>query len=221
MSPLPVHPRAALFDLDGTLLNSLGDLTDCINEALQGQGFPPHAETAVRGLIGDGLRMLVTRALPESERGASQIDACLEEMHALYDRHWARRSQPYDGIEPLLTELAKRGLRLAVLSNKPDDFTPRVVKHFFPQVPFEAILGAGHDVPRKPDPAGALVIAKQFGLSPADFLYLGDSGTDMKTAVGAGMFPIGVLWGFRDEPELKETGARLLLKHPLDLLSQF
>ncbi len=221
MPVFPSPPRAIIFDLDGTLLNTLGDLTDCINEALARYGLPAHPEAAVRRFIGDGLRTLVTRAIPEARRTESLIDSCFQAMHELYNRHWARRSRPYDGIEAMLAGLVQRGLRLAVLSNKPDDFTPRVVRHFFPDVPFEAVLGAGHDVPRKPDPGGALEIARRFNLTPADFLYIGDSGTDMKTAVAARMFPIGVLWGFRDEPELRETGARLLLKHPSELLQTF
>ncbi len=213
--------RGVVFDLDGTLLDTLTDLADCLNRVLQRHGLPTHPRDAYRMFVGDGLRMLVQRAMPVDRRDPAGIDALTAAMNAEYAEHWADQTRPYEGIPETLRALAERGLTLAVLSNKPDEFTPPAVRRFFPDIPFAAVRGARPEVPRKPDPTGALRIAAEAGLAPAEFLYLGDSGTDMQTAVRAGMHAVGVLWGFRGADELRANGAAHLLDHPCGLLTAF
>ncbi|MBP7634154.1 HAD family hydrolase [Candidatus Ozemobacteraceae bacterium] len=211
--------RGIIFDLDGTLLDTLADIADSTNRVLLRQGFATHPLDAYRYFVGDGMRMLAERALPADRRVPETVDEVFREVHAEYDRHWADVTRPYDGIQGLLDGLLARGVEMSVLSNKPDEFTVMMVEHYFPGVPFRRVYGAGAGIPRKPDPAGALRIAAESGLPPESFLYLGDTMVDMKTAVAAGMFPIGALWGFREEAELREGGAKLLVARPGDILS--
>jgi phosphoglycolate phosphatase len=210
--------RAILFDLDGTLLDTLEDLADAVNEALARGGFPPRSLDEYRFLVGDGARNLVRRALPPEHRDDATVEPCLDAFGAAYARLWDRKTRPYPGIPELLDALAARGLPMAVLSNKPDDFTKLCVARLLPRGRFAVVRGARPDTPPKPDPAAALAIAKQVGVPPADFLYVGDSNTDMGTARAAGMFPVGVTWGFRPASELLEHGARILITEPILLL---
>jgi phosphoglycolate phosphatase len=136
-----------------------------------------------------------------------------------YARNWNNKSRMYDGIDEMLNGLQDAGIRLAVLSNKPDEFTRICVRELLPDWDFEQVLGARPGVPRKPDPAGAVEIAGLLQLDPAEIFYLGDTATDMKTAVGAGMFPVGALWGFRTADELEKSGARAMISHPPELLT--
>ncbi len=211
----PYH--GIIFDLDGTLLDTLSDLAASMNRVLGRHGFEQHPVRAYRYFVGNGMRMLVERTLPADSRTPEVIEACFREMHDEYDSHWADETVPYDGIRELLETLIRRGFQLSVLSNKPHEFTELMVSRYFPDICFQRIYGAGGGLPRKPDPAGALRIADETGISAEQYLYLGDTGVDMQTAVAAGMFPIGALWGFRDEAELREGGARLLLAHPAGL----
>ena len=148
-------------------------------------------------------------------------DAVQAEYQAYYEKHTQVKTQPYDGIPELLHALAERGLKLAVLSNKPDADTKNVISHFFPDVPFSVVRGQVEGVPVKPDKAGALLVAEQLGIAPADFLYLGDTKVDMTCACSAGMNPVGVLWGFRTAQELLDNGAKVLIAHPMELLEKF
>lgn len=210
--------RGIVFDLDGTLLDTLADLCNSTNRVLERRGFPAHPLDAYRYFVGNGMRMLAERVLPAERRTPELIEEVYREVHAEYDRHWADATRPYNGIPELLDELRQRGIMMSVLSNKPDEFTTTMVRRYFPGIPFKRVYGAGVNTPRKPDPAGALRIAAESGMAPEDFMYLGDTLVDMQTAVAAGMFPIGALWGFREENELREGGAKLLLAHPGDLL---
>ncbi len=207
-----------IFDLDGTLLDTLTDLADSTNRVLARHGFATHPVDAYRYFVGDGMRMLVERALPPEQRVTAVIDAVFSELHADYAENWAVATRPYAGVVELLAWLQQRGIIMSVLSNKPDEFTGIMVRKYFPEIPFKCIYGVSKQVAKKPDPAGAMRIAAETGIKPAQTLYLGDTLVDMKTAVSAGMFPIGALWGFRDEPELRDGGAELLLQHPLQLL---
>jgi phosphoglycolate phosphatase len=135
-----------------------------------------------------------------------------------YAIHWMDATRPYEGVAEILSGLAKRTIKLAILSNKPHAMTRLLVAHFFPQTRFDSVNGARDGVPKKPNPAAALEIARQLKTAPERFLYLGDSGVDMDTAASAGMFPVGALWGFREEQELLIHGAKALIKHPLELL---
>lgn len=210
---------AVLFDLDGTLLDTIDDLADSMNAVLVRLGHPPHSRDAYRYKVGDGIVKLAERSLPETAHTEEAIARCVAEMREEYGRRWAERTRPYDGIVRLLAELAGAGLRLAVFSNKPDALTQATVRHFLPAVRFDVIQGEKAGIPRKPDPSGAVAIARALGIAPERFLYLGDTGIDMRCATSAGMFPAGALWGFRTRQELMENGARLLLPAPLDLLA--
>lgn len=218
---LPVHPkpiRAVLFDLDGTLLDTLADIGNAGNRVLAARNFSTHPLELYRGFIGEGVTQLVRRMLPESSRDEATLLACLEAYRKEYARAWNVETRPYPGVPELLDALSARRLKLAVLSNKPDSFTQLCVRELLAGWSFEVVLGASEAFPSKPNPAGALEIARRLDVSPAGCLYLGDSGGDMQTAVAAGMLAVGALWGFRDEAELRHGGAQVLLKHPLELL---
>lgn len=206
--------RAVLFDLDGTLLDTLDDLAEAANTMLRALGRPTHPRDAYRHFIGDGVEKLVERALPPEARGAATLAEGVRLTREHYAAHWADRTRPYAGIRRMLAELEGMGLALGVLSNKPHEFTVENVKHFFGDVPWRVVLGARPDRPNKPDPAGALEAAATLGLPPAAFAYLGDTATDMRTASAAGMYAIGAAWGFRDEAELRQNGARLVAHEP-------
>ena len=211
--------RAVIFDLDGTLLDTLEDLSDSLNHVLAARGLPTHTLDEYRYFIGEGTAMLITRALPKGKRNDETIRACLEEYRENYGRNWRVKTRPYEGVSEMLDALTGRGLNIAVLSNKPHDFTERCVAEFLPNWTFGAVLGQRDTVMKKPDPAGALEVAERLNIPPAEFLYLGDSAIDMKTAIAAGMFPVGVLWGFRPAEELQEGGARALIERPLEILN--
>lgn len=207
------HPlmKAALFDLDGTLTDTLRDIADAMNRALRLHGLPEWPVDAYRTLVGDGARVLAQRAVRDRQELALRVQA---EYQAYYERHNLVMSKPYDGIPEMLHALQSAGLKLAVFSNKPDADTRNVVSHFFPDIRWTAVRGQVEDIPVKPDPAGALLVARALDVSPADILYLGDTGTDMRCAVSAGMLPVGALWGFRTREELLTCGARHIAADP-------
>jgi phosphoglycolate phosphatase len=205
--------KAAIFDLDGTLVDSLSDIADSMNRVLSLHGFPIHPLSDYRQFIGDGMRVLVTRALPEGLSDSKLIDLCLSQMKDEYSRNWNCKTRVYGEIPQLLKYLSDKGLVLSVLSNKPHEFTVKVIEHYFGNSVFKEILGAGK-FPKKPDPSSALSIAQSLRISPSDFLYLGDSAVDMKTAKSAGMFACGCLWGFREKEELLDSGADLIAEKP-------
>jgi len=205
---------AVLFDLDGTLLDTLEDLADAVNQSLGLHDFPPRTLGEYRFFVGNGARNLVQRALPETARDEATVTRCLEAFRRAYAACWDRKTHPYPGVPELLDALALRGLPMAVLSNKPDDFTRLCVAKLLPRNPFALVAGARPDVPQKPDPTAALCIAERLGIAPARFAYVGDSNTDMQTATSAGMFPVGVTWGFRPPEELLAAGARILITEP-------
>jgi phosphoglycolate phosphatase len=210
--------EAVLFDLDGTLLDSIEDLTDSMNIVLDGFGFPGHDAEACKNFVGDGVEMFALRALPENRRDEATVAQCAAEMRAEYRKRWSLRTRPYDGIPELLDDLTLRHLKLAVLSNKPEESTKEMVAELLSKWRFYPVAGARSSVPKKPDPILAIEISQQLRVPADKFLYLGDTGTDMKTAKGAGMFAVGALWGFRTAEELKDTGAEVLVAHPSEVL---
>lgn len=211
--------QALLFDLDGTLLDTLADIADSANAALERAGRPTHPVDRYRQFVGDGVVTLFERCLPPGEGADADLVArCVAHFQETYAEGWKRRSHPYDGIPALLDALAARGLPLAILSNKPDDFTQLCTQHFLGAWTWAAVAGQRAGIPRKPDPAGALAIADALGIAPGDWLYVGDSGVDMRTATGAGMVPVGISWGFRAVDELWATGARAVIDRPGQLL---
>ncbi len=211
---------AAIFDLDGTLIDSLPDIADAANRVLVQRGYPPHSYDAYRYHIGDGVANLMKRALPESARTSQNIAECVEAYRADYSSNWAVKTRPYPGVGEMLGQLRTRGVRLAVLSNKPHEFTVQCVRELLKPWRFDIVLGAGNGFPNKPDPSGALGIAAGWCLEPNRIAYVGDTATDMRTAVSAGMFAVGALWGYRDHHELSGSGARLLVDLPLHVAHQ-
>lgn len=209
--------KAVLFDLDGTLLDTLRDIADACNAALRQHGLSQHPLESYRYFVGDGVRELIRRVAPKEYQDEWTLKSLVATYRDEYQRNWNATTRPYPGIPELLDRLAADGTAIAVLSNKPDDFTRRCVARFLGAWSFNLVLGATELFPPKPDPLSALHIAKTLNLPPADFIYLGDTATDMKTAVAAGMFPTGVLWGFRTASELKDAGAARLLEQPTDL----
>lgn len=210
--------KAVLFDLDGTLLDTLADIADAANHALRSLGFPEHPTESFKYFIGDGVQTLVKRMLPADRCDTATLAECAGLMREEYGRRWAATTRPYAGIPELLDALTTRGIRMAVLSNKPHELTTLCVARLLPGWKFTVVLGEGSTVPRKPDPAGAREIARRLGIAPGEVVYLGDTSTDMQTAVDAGMFPVGALWGFRTAEELTASGAQVLAERPLDLL---
>ena len=210
---------AVLFDLDGTLLDTLEDIATAVNTALSTLGFPGHALEAYRHFVGDGIEVLARRVLPADRRGDADVAACLAAINREYGAGLLVKTRPFDGIGDMLVSLAERGAKLGVVSNKPHDLAIRSVAAHFRRDLFGVVIGERKDVPTKPDPTAALEAARSLSVAPGRCLYAGDSGTDMKTAVNAGMCPVGVLWGFRDAEELTKTGARALLRRPADLLA--
>lgn len=207
-----------LFDLDGTLLDTLRDLGESLNRVLARHGWPVHPVDAYRYFVGDGALALVQRALPEAHRDEATVQQCLAEYREVYTAHWRDTTRPYDGIPELLDALTARGLVLGVLSNKPHVMTRKCVDEYLGRWTFRAVLGQREEVARKPDPTGALEAARLMACDPRHILYVGDTATDMDTARAAGMFPLGVTWGFRPESELSEHGARAIARHPSEIL---
>jgi phosphoglycolate phosphatase len=210
--------RAVLFDIDGTLLDTLRDIASSANSVLARFGFPQHKLEAYKYFVGDGMETLAARILPHHQRHENMINKVVKEMNKEYSLHWADTTCPYAGIPELLQELAARGIKMAVLSNKPDSSARLTISKLLPDWHFELILGVSPSVPRKPNPSGALQIARHLNIKQGEFLYLGDTNTDMATARAAGMYPVGALWGFRTADELLENGAQTLISNPLDLL---
>ncbi len=199
--------EAVIFDLDGTLLDSLEDIAAAANRVLAELDKPTYPVSAYKELVGDGLAMLFQRALPECERQPELKLDCMRRFEAAYSACWNNQSKPYDGIEELLEILNQNAVSLSVLSNKADAFTKRCVQYFFGNVRFEQVLGQTERFPRKPDPASAKWLAEQLAVDIDRIAYVGDTNTDMKTALGSGVYAIGVTWGFRPESELLAAGA--------------
>jgi phosphoglycolate phosphatase len=211
--------RGVIFDLDGTLLDSLEDIADAMNQVLAGAGMPVHALDDYRYFVGDGMEMLVRRALPADRLDPATVAQALSSMREEYGRRCTRKTRPYPGIPELLDALTAWGVPFAILSNKPHDAAVDLTGRLLASWQFAAVLGARPDVPKKPDPAGALEVAARLRLGPEELLYLGDTGTDMRTARAAGMQPVGVLWGFRPAEELRAEGAGVLVERPEEILS--
>lgn len=210
--------KLVVFDLDGTLVDSIRDLAGAVNRMLAARGLPQHELPAYKLMVGEGFRKLVARALPEELRKPDYIEEARAEAAADYAERCLEFTRPYPGAAELLAALAARGVAAAVLSNKPDALTKKVVSGSFPAAAFALVRGELPEFPRKPDPASALDLCRRIGAAPGETLYLGDSGVDMKTAKAAGFAALGALWGFRGEAELRAAGAEALLERPLDLL---
>jgi phosphoglycolate phosphatase len=213
--------KACIFDLDGTLINSLEDLADSCNYALEQMGFGVHKVQAYRHFVGNGAVWLIENIVPQGSRTPSILNKTLEIYQSRYGEHYLDKTKPYNGVPELLQELKAKGIKLAVVSNKPDDATKKIVFELFGEKIFDAVIGQREGVPRKPHPQGALNACEQIKMQPQQCVFLGDSAVDMQTGISAGMFPVGALWGFRDCEELETAGAAILISEPIELLLQF
>ena len=209
--------RAAIFDLDGTLVDSLQDIGAAMNHALAAHALPVHPLERYRQFVGEGIRLLVSRAVPADRPDAHE--PVLATYRAYYAEHMLDHTRPFPGIPGVLERLVAAGFKLAVLSNKPDVATRRLVTALLPEVPFGSVHGERAGVPRKPDPTAALGMAAALGVLPEECVFIGDTGVDMATARGAGMYGLGVTWGFRDDEELQTHGARALARTSEELLA--
>ena len=209
---------AIIFDLDGTLLNTIDDLANSMNVVLEQHGFPVHPVEQYKLFIGNGMDNLTRRVLPPACTDENFIKTFLDEFQNQYSKTWHNLTKPYPGIEKLLENLEARGIRMSVLSNKTDEFTQIIIDYYFGLNHFDFVYGARTGVPKKPDPTGALEIAKRSDIPVVKFLYLGDSGVDMQTANAAGMFAMGATWGFRKTDELLEHGAKKLIYNPSEII---
>lgn len=213
----PGRYKAVMFDLDGTLLDTLEDLADSVNAALTQLGYPAHRLSHFKTAVGDGAEMMISRSLPADARSAETVGRAFEILVDEYSRRWNAKSRPYDGIPEMLDRLEGDGVIKCILSNKPDASTQKVVRHFLSRWNFGVVRGAVPGRPIKPDPSAALEIVDQCGFKPREWLYVGDTDTDMQTAKAAGMFALGVTWGFREAQELRDNGADLVIDHPAEI----
>ncbi|HAL45555.1 MAG: hypothetical protein A2Y12_07120 [Planctomycetes bacterium GWF2_42_9] len=207
--------KAIIFDLDGTLVNSLEDLAEAANFALACFGQQTHEVEAFRQMVGDGTRTLMSRALPSDRQDL--IEQTLLKMREKYIEICLNKTRPYDGLPKVLAELKNRGVKMAVLTNKDQKMAEKIVTHFFDQY-FMIIRGTINAVPLKPDPKAVLEILNQMNVKPENAAFVGDSNIDIRTAQAAGITGIGVNWGFRGEKELKEAGADYTIDEPKALL---
>ncbi len=213
--------KAVLFDLDGTLLDTIDDLADSMNRVLIRHGFQTHGVEAYKYFVGNGMENMVKSALPEDRRDQGTVTQCGAEMEEEYFAHWADKTKVYDGVPALLNGLSARKIKMAILSNKPNNIARIMVDRFLKEWSFNIVFGARDSHPRKPDPTAAREMCKILELSPEQVLYAGDTDTDMVTARRANMFAVGVLWGFRTKDELINSGAQKIAEQPTELLKFF
>ncbi|WP_125723191.1 HAD family hydrolase [Flavobacterium ustbae] len=210
--------KGIIFDLDGTLVNSLHDISDAMNIVLTGLNHPTHTYETYQYFIGSGLRNLVSKALPVTHNNDEQIEICFDCMISEYRKICTLKTKPYDGILDLLKNPALGNIKMAVFSNKADELTKKIVSEIFPEQ-FDAAVGLSTEELKKPNPFEALEISKKWNLSPEEILFVGDSDIDMLTATNANMFPVGVTWGYRTEEELKNSGAKKVIHNAKELLN--
>lgn len=211
--------KLVIFDLDGTLLNTIADLGTATNYAMEQMGFVTYPIDDYRFKVGNGITKLIERALPADRRDPATVGQAREHFLRYYGEHCTDHSAPYPGIPELLAELTARGVKVAVASNKYHAATSRLVAHFFPNVPWAAVEGHRPERPTKPAPAIVEAILRQAGVAPTETLYVGDSGVDMVTARNASLESVGVTWGFRPEDELRDNGARHIVNAPAEILT--
>lgn len=210
--------KLVIFDLDGTLLNTIADLAAATNQALQQEGFPTHETDAYRFFVGNGINKLFERALPEQERTEKNILKIRSLFIPYYDVHNVDLSRPYPGIPELLAALQQKGIMLGVASNKYQAATQKLIAHYFPNISFVEVLGQREGIPAKPDPSIVNDILAKAGVEREEALYVGDSNVDMQTAHNAGVTAVGVAWGFRPRTELEALHPAHILEKAEDLL---
>lgn len=210
--------KLIIFDLDGTLLNTIADLGNSVNYALEQMGFTPHSLTSFRFMVGNGVRKLIQRA--QVDANEETVEQLLTYFRQHYDEHDCDLTEPYKGIPELLQQLTDKGVKIAVASNKYQSAVDKIIKHYFPDIPFVAICGQVEDRPTKPDPSIIFHILNQCPTPKSDVLMVGDSAVDMETAHRAGIECVGVTWGFRPVSELRKAYADHIASLPADILNR-
>ncbi len=210
--------KLIIFDLDGTLLNTIADLAQSTNHALNLLGYPTHQEEEYKFMVGNGINKLFERALPEQDRNELNVLRVRKEFIPFYDEHDTDKSQPYPGIKEMLAQLQKSNYMIAVASNKYQAATSKLIAHYFPEIHFTAIFGQREGVTPKPDPKIVDDILEIAKVNKEEVLYVGDSGVDMQTALNAGVTACGVTWGFRPRQELEKFKPDYLVDHAEEIL---
>ena len=209
--------KTAIFDMDGTVCNTIDDLADAVNYALNKLGYPLHSVEEYKYFVGNGITMLIYRALPKDKKTDADVAQARELMLDFYRVHFADKTVAYDGIIDLLNKLKEKGIHIACCTNKAHHMAQAVAEKLFCGI-FETVIGQTDDRPLKPDPFSVNEIMEKFGTTAGQTVFIGDSGVDMQTAARAGAISIGVTWGFRTEEELKENGAQYIAHAPLDII---
>ena len=209
--------KSIIFDLDGTLLNTIEDLANACNYALTTLGYKTHEVEKYKTFVGNGRYKLVERMLPEDRRDMDNIEKSLQLFDTYYEKHMIDMTKPYDGIMEMLDSLINRGINIAVVSNKPHEFTTEVVKNYFGDR-FKVVYGHKKNTKEKPDPWAVLEVIEEFNVNKDECLYIGDSEIDINTAKNAGVKSVGVEWGFRGKGELEAAGANYIVNKPEQIL---
>lgn len=222
---MPVY-KAIIFDLDGTLINTLQDITDAVNDMLDIMKFPQITTSAVRERLGGGMLNLMEQCLPADKTTETNIMKAIHYMGEAYAQRWNKTSTLYEGIPQVLDSLMLKRIPMGVLSNKPDPFTQTMCRYFLNKWDFSFTAGGREHLPLKPNPASAYMALERFQkkspqLIAEEILFVGDGDTDIKTALSAGMMPLAALWGFRDKAQLAAVGAELFAEKPLEILDYF
>jgi phosphoglycolate phosphatase len=210
-------PLSIIFDLDGTLLDTLQDIAETANAALTYHGFPVHSAHDYKSFVGDGLRVLIKRITPLGTK-ETIINNCCQTFFQLYANTWMNTCRPYEGIEEMLAAIKKQGISMAVLSNKPHAFTQLFVERYFPRDTFACVYGQRDGFAKKPDPTVAFEIAKCLGTRPSEMFFVGDTPIDIRTGKASGMMTVGVTWGFRSTSELEKEMPEFIINNPMELL---
>jgi phosphoglycolate phosphatase len=210
--------KGVIFDLDGTLLDTIADLACAANRVLESHGYPTHSIESFKEMVGDGIHILVYRMLPGDNWSEETIGNLVNEMKSVYQENWRNRTKPFECIPELLDALTKRNLLMAILSNKIESFTVEMTRALLPNWHFEPLWGASENRPKKPDPKAALAIADYWSVQPSECLFVGDSEPDINTAKNAGIASVAVSWGFRSRKILENEYPDYIIDSPVDLL---
>jgi phosphoglycolate phosphatase len=212
-----MNHSSIIFDLDGTLLDTLYDIAETANAVLARHGFPIHVKHEYKHFVGDGLSVLMKRITPAGVN-ETIISSCCQLFMQLYAASWMKTCRPYDGIEDMLAAIKQKGLSMAVLSNKPHAFTKLFVERFFPHATFTCVYGQREGIAKKPDPVAALEIVKKQGGNPGMMFFVGDTPIDIQTGKASGMKTVAVTWGFRSIHELQKENPDIIINSPMELL---
>ena len=213
--------RGIIFDLDGTLLDTIEDIADSVNFILIEYGLKPHTVDEYKIFVGEGIENLVKKAISKENEAILPLEEIVERVRIEYSKRWNKKTKPYEGIIDFLNFLEEKGIKKSIFSNKPDDFTKKTVEYYFPKFNFVSVYGARKDFPIKPDPFLAFKIIEEFGLKKEEVCYIGDSNTDIQLSKNAGLFSIGAAWGFRGKNELLEWHADYIANNLSELKGFF